>query len=275
MDVPLAAKSHKAIRVNEVTDMASTAFSTILRSHRLRRAYRARDRRRRRGLVLRRGLAGLLPHLPAADEPAIDAEQRQNVDYLREGETIVSREYPLAPLSRLTVDLSTDEALANRSFGISVYFDAPGAAERAMYFGDSPLFNGGHESAGVNEASKTWFLAEGATGPFFETFVLLANPNSADAEVTLTYLPSTGSPITAHAFLRDSGSPVIKQFEVRPTSRFNVPVGPGTSVRELNDEHFGALIESDQPIAVERALYWDANGKAWAAGTNATATRLP
>jgi hypothetical protein len=43
----------------------------------------------------------------------------------------------------------------------------------------------------------------------------------------------------------------------------------------LSDEEFGAVIESTQPIAVERALYANANGIVWAAGTNATATRLP
>jgi hypothetical protein len=58
-------------------------------------------------------------------------------------------------------------------------------------------------------------------------------------------------------------------------TRFNVTVGPGSPVPELTNEHFGALITSDQPIAVERALYWNGNGQIWAAGTNATATRLP
>jgi hypothetical protein len=30
-----------------------------------------------------------------------------------------------------------------------------------------------------------------------------------------------------------------------------------------------------QPIAVEKAMYWNADGVIWAAGTNVTATRLP
>jgi hypothetical protein len=64
--------------------------------------------------------------------------------------------------------------------------------------------------------------------------------------------------------------------EGAPTSRFNVAVtGPGSDAPELSDEEFGAVIESTQPIAVERALYANANGIVWAAGTNATATRLP
>jgi hypothetical protein len=245
-----------------------------------------------------------------------------------------------------------------------------------MYFGDVPLFNGGHESAGVPAPSTTWFLAEGATGPFFETFLLLANPGDTDATATLTYLPAGGSPIPvtktipAHArvtvnienespllsnaavstqvvstqpilversqywpdpapnwyeahnsfgvtslgrkwalaegrvgnvagvanaqtyilianpgpvpatvtitFLRDEGAaPLTKTFTVQPTTRFNVPVGPDTDVPELSNETFGALVTSDQPIAVERALYWDANGQTWAAGTNATAVQVP
>lgn len=46
-----------------------------------------------------------------------------------------------------------------------VTFAQPGAAARAMYFGEAPRFNGGHESAGVTAPSTTWSLAEGATGP--------------------------------------------------------------------------------------------------------------
>ena len=71
----------------------------------------------------------------------------------------------------------------------------PGVAERAMYFGENPLFNGGHGSAGVTAPSTEWFLAEGATGGIFVTYVLLANPNAEDAQVTLTYLPASGAAV--------------------------------------------------------------------------------
>ena len=55
-----------------------------------------------------------------------------------------------------------------------------------MYFGGArPALQGRTQFAGVNAPSTSWFLAEGATGPFFETFVLLANPNASpvDADV--------------------------------------------------------------------------------------------
>ncbi len=390
-DDTLAAMSHKFLRVNTVTGMESTAFSTIVSSttglplvvERTmswdRTGYGAHSEHATDGTAnswyFAEGSQGFFhTYLLLANPQSLP--NTATVQYLIEGGAPVTRTYPLAATSRFTVDIGADAALVNQSFGMIVTFAQPGAAEQAMYFGDVPLFNGGHESAGVNAPSTTWFLAEGATGPFFETFVLLANPGDTDATATLTYLPMGGSPITAtkavpaHArvtvnleaespalsneavstqvvsnqpllversqywpdpapnwyeahnsfgvtalgthwglaegrvgnvdgdsnaqtyillanpntapaivtitFLRDDpATNVTKTFRVEPQTRFNVPVGPGTSVPELANEHFGAVVTSDQPIAVERALYWDANGQVWAAGTNATATRLP
>jgi hypothetical protein len=239
-----------------------------------------------------------------------------------------------------------------------------------MYFGLSPLWLAGHESAGVIAPSTSWFLAEGATGSYFETFVLLANPNDRPVTATLTFLPAEGAPViktktipangrltvniegedatlasaavatsvtaplpiiversqywpdpaaqwfeahnsfglTATAtrwglaegrvggprnaqtyillanpgttaaqvnirILRENGDPLLQTVEVRPQSRYNFAL-PG-AVPALINENFGALIESNEPIAVERALYWDVNSVTWAAGSNATGTPLP
>jgi hypothetical protein len=304
------------------------------------------------------------------------------ITFLREGGVaplVITRH--LDPFARFTLDAGSIPEIQNSSFGAIVEFlQAPGAAERSMYFGTNPLFIGGHESAGVNLPSPQWFLAEGATGPFFETFVLVANPNDEDVSVDITYLPSSGTAIhkptftlgakqratiniegestalnspellnaavstqviasravlveraqywpdpftswyEAHnafgltaldtrwglaegrvggpteyqtyillanpgstaadvtiTFLRENGSTVTKTFPVPPTSRFNVAIGPGqgSMVPELQDESFGAVITSTQPIAVERAMYSNANGQTWQAGTNATAVHLP
>jgi hypothetical protein len=92
--------------------------------------------------------------------------------------------------------------------------------------------------------------------------VLLANPGANAAMVTIT-------------FLRENGTPVVKQFTVEPTSRLNVSIGSGPDVPELTNERFGALIQSTYPIVVERALYANFGSQVWGAGTNATATRLP
>ena len=109
-----------------------------------------------------------------------------------------------------------------------------------------------------------WGLAEGRVGMGrgFQTFILLANPNATAANVQVT-------------FLRANGSTIVKTFVVNPTSRFNVAAS--IAAPELQDEEFGALIEVTNGVAigVERAMYSDALGQTWTAGTNALATRVP
>ena len=293
------------------------------------------------------------------------------VTFFREGSTAVTKSYDVAPLSRLTISAGSVPELVNRSFGMKVEFEEPGVAERAMYFGTDPFWSGGHDAAGATELAMNWFLAEGATGSYFSTFLLLANPNADPATVTVSYLPAAGSVVTkthtvagnsrltlnvafedptlvsaavgatvtstrpivveraqywpqltwteGHAntgitapglkwglaegrvggaaheqtyilianpgtqaaevaiqFLKADGTTFIKNFLVEPESRLNVAVtGPGSNVPELVDEAFGAVITASKPIVVERSMYSDANGVIWAAGTSASATRLP
>jgi hypothetical protein len=75
-------------------------------------------------------------------------------------------------------------------------------------------------------------------------------------------------------FYRQDGPPVVKQFTVLTNSRFTVAVG-ATLVPEITAGSFGVDITSSAPIVVERAMYGNANGVIWAAGTSATATKLP
>jgi hypothetical protein len=119
-----------------------------------------------------------------------------------------------------------------------------------------------HSSPGEISAGLKWGLAEGRVGGAnnAQTYVLIANPGTQAATVTAT-------------FLRTNGTTVAKTFTVAATSRFNIAAG--SDVPELIDESFGTVIESTQPVIVERALYLDAGGVTWGAGTSATATRLP
>ncbi|BCS31652.1 hypothetical protein TBR22_A08550 [Luteitalea sp. TBR-22] len=77
----------------------------------------------------------------------------------------------------------------------------------------------------------------------------------------------------ASALVRGSAA---QTFTVAGHSQFNVDVR--AAFPDAADRRFGAIIESlgDTPAqVVERAMYWDAAGQRWAAGTNALATRLP
>lgn len=307
------------------------------------------------------------------------------VRYLRPSGPPLTKTYTLVPTSRTNIWVNREEfdglgaALASTDVSavIEVANAQPIIVERAMYLdGAGQPFAAGHESAGVTTASAEWFLAEGATGPFFDLFVLIANPGDTEAPIEATYLlpdgrtvktsqtvpansrftiwvdhaapeladtavsttlrSTTGVPVIveramwwpgttwyeAHnsagatvtgprwalaegevdatrgldtyillantsatpatvkvTLLFEDGTTAERTFgpeSIPARSRFNVPVG--ALFAEAAGKRFGAVVESlgDPPaqLVVERAMYWDAPGQPWGAGTNALATRL-
>ena len=89
---------------------------------------------------------------------------------------------------------ATSASSSAAPFGIVVEATQPVIAERAMYFASLPgrLWTGGHANTGVTAPSTSWFHAEGATGGFFNTFILLSNPQTTHAHVELRFLLDDG-----------------------------------------------------------------------------------
>lgn len=128
------------------------------------------------------------------------------------------------------------------------------------------MVHGSGSAADVSPSRTQWGLAEGevgvgATSP--ETYILIANTSNVDGLVKVTLL------------FEASIAPKEKTFSVAPMSRLNVSVRDEFSV---GGTKFGAIVESlgmtPAQIVVERAMYSDAGGVRWAAGTAAVATRL-
>jgi hypothetical protein len=128
--------------------------------------------------------------------------------------------------------------------------------ERAMYTNaGGQLFGSGHESAGIPNLATQWFLAEGATGPFFHLFILIANPNAQDAEIEARYLLPDGSIVT-------------RPYLAAGNSRFTIGVhaeGP-----ELANTPLSTTVTSKNgvPVLVERAMWWPAWAPEWYEGHN-------
>jgi len=119
-----------------------------------------------------------------------------------------------------------------------------------MYFGNG----GGHGTIGAKTPGKTWFLAEGDSRPGYDTWILLQNPSTTDvANVTVTYI-------------KDDGTTTIGYYALDPSTRLSV-----FADNVVPNATFGARIDADQPIVVERSLYV-ANG---AGGHNSTAIPIP
>jgi autotransporter-associated beta strand protein len=176
--------------------------------------------------------------------------------YLLENEKPVVKTVTLAPSTRFTVHTGQIQELANKSFGIAVESKEPIMAERAMYFGSTPsrFWSGGHESAGVTSASTNWFLAEGATGAFFDTFVLLSNPQNTPAKVTVRYLLDNGDTITVPK-------------TIGANARLTINIETEDDAR-LRDAAVSTVITSDVPIIAERSMYWLGAAKPWGEGHN-------
>jgi plastocyanin len=176
--------------------------------------------------------------------------------FFRENEPTVTKSVTVGASTRLTLDAGSVPDLVNRSFGIAVHATQPIMAERSMYFGTTAtrLWSGGTESAGVTAPSTHWFLAEGATGGFFDTFILLSNPNNTAANVTLQYLLDTGETITVPK-------------TIAPNARLTTNIEAEADVR-LHNAAVSTVVTSDVPVIAERSMYWPGAAIPWGEGHN-------
>jgi subtilisin-like proprotein convertase family protein len=170
------------------------------------------------------------------------------LEFLVEGGGVVTVPLTVPAKARRTVFAGNVPELVNRSFSLAVDSSRPIIAERAMYLPGPRVFEGGHESAGVNSPSRVWFLAEGATGSFFDCFVLLGNPNAGPATATMTYL-------------LPSGSTIVRTVTIPAKSRLTINVE--TVDPALANADVSTTIVSDIGIVAERAMYWPAFSQGW------------
>lgn len=166
----------------------------------------------------------------------------------------VVKTYDVPAASRFTIWVDQeDPRLASAEVGATVrVVSGPSIiAERSMYRTiGGRTFDAGHNSAGVTAPAPAWFLAEGATGPYFDLFILLANPGTTDATVDVRYLLPDGSVIQ-------------KGYVVAAQSRSNIWVDLEDA--RLADTAVSAVVESTNavPIIVERAMWWPGSSATW------------
>jgi hypothetical protein len=195
--------------------------------------------------------------------------------YLLPDGVVLTKSYEVAARSRFNVwaDLETFEGLAGyplENTAVSASFTStngvPVVVERAMWWPEGPdAWFEGHNAAGALEPGTKWALAEGEVGGAanVQTYILIANTSESDGlvEVTLAY---------------EDGTTSASLLQVRANSRTNFNVED--EVPTARGRRFGVIVESvggnPAQIVVERAMYSDAGGVRWAAGTNSLATRL-
>ncbi|MGE3841959.1 MAG: matrixin family metalloprotease [Vicinamibacterales bacterium] len=178
------------------------------------------------------------------------------VEYLRASPLPpVVKTYHVGPHSRFNVWVNTESDVAGSDVSAVITSDRPIVVERAMYLNPAgQMFRAGHESAGVTQTSRSWFFAEGATGDYFDTFVLMANPGDTQS-------------VCDTRFLLPDGSEVVESFYVDPRSRGNIWIdaigGP------LANTAVSTSLDCTEPIVAERAMWWPGPSAAWGEAHNA------
>lgn len=205
--------------------------------------------------------------------PSLTQSATVRVRFLLPSGAPLERTYSIAPNSRQNVWVDEERwngvaSLANTDVSavIDVTNGVPIIVERALYRTvGTQLFGAGHEAAGVTSPAVSWFLAEGATGPMFDLFVLVANPDP------------TRSATVEGTFLLDTGATYTKTYTVGPNSRYTVWVDQetfdGTGALPLANVAVSTTMRSTNgvPIIVERAMWWPGPTAATWAEAHATA----
>jgi autotransporter-associated beta strand protein len=166
--------------------------------------------------------------------------------FLLESGATVLKTVTVGSTTRVTLYAGDVPQLVNQSFGIAVRATQPIMAEWSMYFGTRPdgrVWCGGTESAGVTAPSTHWFLAEGATGGFFNTYVLLSNADSAPASVSVQYLLPDGEAISV-------------QKSLPAHTRLTTNIGVDEADTRLHNTAVSTVVTADRPIIAERSMYW-------------------
>lgn len=170
-----------------------------------------------------------------------------------------SRAVQLPPQQRVDIDSCCVPTLHASEFSVQVESDRLVVAERRMSW-DRTTGYGSHASTGTPSPSETWHFAEGATIAGFQTFYLLQNPGVDAASVSMAYLLSDGR--------------VEERTHIVPAgSRYTIWVNQEGA--PLDAAEFAATVTASRPVVAERAMYRPAEGRAFAAGSNAMGVTAP
>jgi len=117
--------------------------------------------------------------------------------------------------------------------------DVPILAERPMYFAYQGRITGGHVVVGATMPETHLYLAEGTTRYGFQEWLCVLNPGEVPAHVHFRYMFTDGEVLD-------------QEVVVEPTSRYTVNVNDVVG----GEKDVSIEIDSDQPIVVERPMYF-------------------
>ncbi len=167
------------------------------------------------------------------------------------GSSVEPYSFTLPAGTRRSIHLDEVPGLEDTDVSTKVTAGKQVVAERAMYFNYGGDRAGGHDSIGVTTPSDTWYLAEGYTGGDFDTWVLVQNPGTADAEVTLDFQLPPGHSAEPYTFILPAGTRKSIQLDELPGLE-----DTDVSTKVTSSGGYG----HGMPVVAERAMYFDYQG---------------
>jgi alpha-tubulin suppressor-like RCC1 family protein len=169
--------------------------------------------------------------------------QDYNVSFMSQtGGAVQGPQGQIAPYSRVTVNVAD----WIQAWDVSTLVTSSGGvvAERSMYGGDGAWATG---SIGARDPAADWYFAEGSTDGGMETWILVENPNTGNAQVTITL-------DTAEGQVSPEG---LKDVILMPMSRMSFRLNDYITTYDVS-----AHVDADKPVVCERAMYGP--DKVWA-----------
>jgi len=162
-----------------------------------------------------------------------DTDATCEVTYMIENQAPQTKTKTVPANSRASFNMKDDIGEQNSS--IKVVGSVPVIAERAMYRNSR---REGHESIGTTTPAYDYYLAEGTTAWGFVTWLLIQNPSSTPAVVTVTYMTSSGPQPQAPFTLAANSRKTIRVNDVLPQIDFSTKV------------------HASKKIIAERSMFW-------------------
>ncbi len=148
--------------------------------------------------------------------------------------------------SRYTIYVNAD-AGEGRELSVYISSNLPVVVERPMYFLYQGRYNGGHVGRGAGQPAPEWYFAEGYTGPGFDEYLTLFNPNEYACHVDIEYMVRGGDRFT-------------RGHTVAAASRYTVKVNDDAGERLELSARVSSSRDDDHSvpagIVAERPIYF-------------------
>ena len=184
-----------------------------------------------------------------------DQPVNATVTFLRQVGGPIAKDVVVPPYARYTIYVNAvDEALRAADMGGKVEADRPIVVERSMYLNsETKLWEAGSGGTGVTAPATKWFFGEGAAGNFFDAWILLSNPGTEDATVSIRYVADNGADVTRAHLVRAGQRTTVRVVDEDPS---------------MMNTSFATFVTSTNgvPVVAERAMWWRANEGGWTSG---------